>query len=123
MDKKRSAKLKKSLLEEKKRLEHEIGDIERDNLGKSQNEMTGENSYEDNFADTGTATFERERDLSLERNVKDILEQVNQALERMKKGVYSVCTRCGDEIDPARLKALPYAELCIACKKKEESGY
>lgn len=123
MDKKRVAELKKKLVEEKKRLEHEISDIERDNLGQSQSEIVGENSYENHFADTGTVTFDRERDLSLERNVKDILEQVDRALERIKRGVYGICTRCGNEIDPARLKALPYAELCIACKRKEESGY
>ncbi len=121
MDKKKLKEYEKKLLDEKERLETELHEIEENNLRNSQSESSGENNYNDHFADSGTATFERERDLSLERNIKDILERVNLALQRIKDDTYGICTHCQKEIDPARLKALPYADLCISCKKKEES--
>lgn len=120
MDKKKLASFKKNLSEEKVRLEKELREIEVGNLNQSQSETSGENSYEDHFADSGTATFERERDLSLDRNARDILARVRQALDRIENGTYGICTHCGKEIDLARLEALPYADLCIVCKKKEE---
>ncbi|MDI6892109.1 MAG: TraR/DksA C4-type zinc finger protein [Actinomycetota bacterium] len=120
MDKKKVASFKKNLSEEKVRLEKELREIEVGNLNQSQSVTSGENSYEDHFADSGTATFERERDLSLDRNARDILARVRQALDRIENGTYGICTHCGKEIDLARLEALPYADLCIVCKKKEE---
>lgn len=111
---------KKKLLEEKARLQEELKEVESGNLTESQSVISGENAYEDHFADSGTATFERERDLSLERNVKDLLQRVEMALKSLEKGTFGICRRCGKEIDPARLKALPYADLCIDCKRKEE---
>lgn len=121
MDKKKIKVLKERLIEEKKRLTDELHEIEDNNLKSSQSESSGENNYSDHFADSGTTTFERERDLSLERNIKDILDRVNSSLDRIKKGTFGVCTHCHQDIDPARLKALPYAELCYDCKKKEEN--
>lgn len=123
MDQQKLEYYRKRLLEEKARLEHELREMEVGNLAESQSDMSGENSYEDNFADSGTATFERERDLSLERNIKDLLERVEAALGSLKKGNFGICRRCHQEIDPARLKALPYADLCIACKRKEEESW
>lgn len=123
LNKKKLATFRKKLLEEKARLEKELREIEVGDLHHSQSEVSGENSYEDHFADSGTATFERERDLSLERNAKDILTRVKQALDRIENGAYGICTSCGKDIDTARLEALPYADLCIACKKKEEESW
>ncbi len=123
MDEKRLELLKKRLNEEKVRLWGELKVLEEENMKQSQSEMTGENSYEDNFADCGTATFEREKDLSLERNIRDLLSRVEESLVRLEKGTYGKCVVCGDEIDPARLKALPYVDLCLECKKKEEKNW
>lgn len=123
MDEKKLVAFKGKLQKEKKRFESELKDIEAGSFKQTQSEITGENSYEDHFADSGTATFERERDLSLERNVKDLLSRTNEALARIEKGTFGICIRCGREIDLARLKALPYADLCIECKKKEESSW
>lgn len=123
MDQQKKEQFKKKLLAEKARLEEELKEMEIGNLSESQSEISGENSYEDHFADSGTATFERERDLSLERNIKDLLQRVEIALNNLKKGTFGICRRCGEEIDPARIKALPYADLCIACKRKEEEQW
>ncbi len=51
------------------------------------------------------------------------LGKIERALERMKAGQYGTCEGCNNPIPLARLKALPYATLCIACQEKlEESG-
>lgn len=120
IDKKRIALYKDKLKKEKEMLLEELEEISRGNLGVLQSEATGESVYNDHMADSGTNTFERERDLSLENNIRDLLTKIDAALKRMKDGTYGVCDKCETKIDQARLKALPHANLCIECKKKEE---
>jgi len=67
-----------------------------------------------------TVTTERERDLSLLDNARALLDRVESALAKVDAGTYGVCASCGKSIEAARLKALPHATLCIACKRKEE---
>ena len=45
------------------------------------------------------------------------LNAIEQALEEARQGLYGICERCGQAIDPARLEALPDATLCIECKR------
>ncbi len=122
MEKSKLDYFKNLLLKEKELLEKELFEIEEGNLHIKQSTLTGENSYEDHFADSGTATFDRERDLSLDLNARDILERVKAALQRIEKGIYGLCVSCKKEIDLERLDALPYADLCIECKRKEEAS-
>ena len=49
-------------------------------------------------------------------------ELVEGALERIEAGTYGTCQRCGKPISEERLEALPYAELCIDCKRAVERG-
>lgn len=74
------------------------------------------------MADDGTEAFDQAASLSLHRNEQVLLDQVERALARMDKGTYGICERCGQEIDYARLKALPYAALCIRCQTQTESS-
>jgi DnaK suppressor protein len=67
-----------------------------------------------------TITTDRERDLSLLENARDLLDQVELALRKVVDGTYGVCARCGKKIEAARVKALPHASLCISCKRLEE---
>ena len=67
-----------------------------------------------------TITTDRERDLSLLENARDLLDQVERALRKIENGTYGRCANCGKNIEAARLKALPHASLCIACKRAEE---
>ena len=46
-----------------------------------------------------------------------ILKEVDRALERVASGRYGVCEGCGEEISPARLKALPWARYCVRCQE------
>lgn len=64
----------------------------------------------------------RSRRLSLLEQLEDQLSEVNKALKRMEEGTYGFCTNCRKAILPERLEALPYAELCIDCQRKESSA-
>ncbi len=74
--------------------------------------------YGNHMADDATEAFEQAKELALHQNAKQLLVQVTHALERFEQGTYGICERCGDEIDPARLNALPYATLCLHCQKR-----
>jgi len=63
-------------------------------------------------------SFELEKRLALEKQVKENLADVERALEKFEKGTYGLCDVCGKTIDPARLEALPYATLCLNCKAR-----
>lgn len=109
------------LLSERETLTQELKDLNEGNLEMLQSEMSGETAHDEHLADSGTATFERERDITLENNIKDLLSKIDAAIVKMEKGTYGECDRCGQTIDPARLKAVPYANLCIKCKTEEEN--
>ena len=105
--------LKKRLLDEKSELEEQLSTIEENSFAASQSDVSGEVGFDDENADAGTATFERERDLSIENNVRDLLRKIDGALDRMSKKTYGVCIVCGKPIEKARVRALPYVELCL----------
>ena len=112
--------LQKRLQEERDELQRQASEIEESSFGTPQSELTGEVSFDEEYADAGTATFERERDLSLTNNIRDLTEKIDRALERIDEGTYGVCERCGKPIEKARIKALPYATLCIKDKQAQE---
>jgi RNA polymerase-binding transcription factor DksA len=80
----------------------------------------GDGGFDDDQADSGVATLERDRAQSLAQNARRILDQTEAALRRMDAGTYGKCERCGESIELERLKALPYATLCLADKQMDE---
>lgn len=74
----------------------------------------------DDQADSGTKTFEREHEMSLVINARDMVLQTERALERIDSKSYGVCEECGSPIGKARLQVFPRATLCMICKQKEE---
>ncbi|MEX2202658.1 MAG: TraR/DksA C4-type zinc finger protein [Actinomycetota bacterium] len=105
--------LRERLLAEQAELQEQLTTIEEQSFAASQSELSGEVSFDEENADAGTFTFERERDLSIENNVRDLMRKIERALARMDEGTYGICSRCGKPIEKARLKALPYVDLCI----------
>ena len=79
---------------------------------------TADESYDNHPADVATATYDREMDSTLEDNSEAVLAAIDKALGKIEAGTYGICERCGKQIDPERLEALPYAELCIECKRQ-----
>ena len=74
----------------------------------------------DDQADAGTKTFEREHEMSLANNARDLLFQNEQALAKLTDGTYGSCEHCGNPIGKLRLQAFPRATLCVSCKQLEE---
>ncbi len=119
MDDTTCAALRARLEGELAELRAEVAELD-ETARESLSEASGENVYRDHMADQGSATFERELDMSLEENVRERLGAVEAALTRLDAGTYGVCERCGCEIPTDRLEAVPAASLCITCKEAEE---
>jgi DnaK suppressor protein len=117
---KEQAELKERLIAERRDLQTQYDDIAESTFSSDQSELTGEMGFDEEYADAGTATFERERDLSLSNNLRDLMDRIDKALGKMEHGTYGLCDRCGRPIEKARLKALPYANLCLKDKQAEE---
>jgi len=111
--KKELDELRERLLSEQGELQEQLTTIVEQSFSTSQSELSGEVSFDEENADAGTFTFERERDLSIENNVRDLLGKIDRALTRMDEGTYGTCSRCGKPIEKVRLKALPYVDLCL----------
>lgn len=79
---------------------------------------TGGLNYDSNFADTSQVTAERGEAEALAGELKEALAEVEAALERLERGTYGRCERCGQPITPARLEAKPAARLCITCASR-----
>ena len=112
--------IRKRLMEQREELENQLAAIEESATGLSQSEMSGEVSYDEDFADAGSFPFEREKEFSIANNVTDLRTKTDRALHRIEEGSYGICESCGQPIEPARLKALPHVTLCLKCKKAEE---
>lgn len=74
------------------------------------------------LADTATELYTQEFNYSLSENDRQQLAQIDAALERMEEGEYGKCEECGEAISAARLKAIPWAILCIDCQEKKEEA-
>lgn len=72
------------------------------------------------MADLGTDNFERENTLNLLANEQERLEEISDALDRVKQGSFGKCEECEQPIPKARLKELPYARYCVDCARKKE---
>jgi DnaK suppressor protein len=81
-------------------MEHEPGDVQFDEEG----------------GEGGTTNVDRELDLVLSAQARAAVDEIDRALAKIGLGTYGLCERCGKEIPKPRLKALPYAALCVSCK-------
>jgi len=106
----RIERLRGYLLEEQATLRQQLADqgatLQEDNVGLG-----------NHMAEDATAAFDQATAVSLQRGHQLALAEVEKALQRMNAGSYGICDRCHEEIDFARLKAVPQATLCMACQK------
>jgi len=107
---------------ERERLTEELEAIEEHLPEVEQVSVEASGGYDEDLADVASDTFEREKGFAIENSVQELLEQVEEALERIGQGTYGICEVCGLPIHPDRLRALPYARLCINCKAREEQA-
>ena len=109
--------VRKGLLEEIELHESEIHEAE----GELEDLLRGSgDGAGDDQADAGAKTFEREHEITLANNARDMLRQAEHALERLDAGTYGTCENCGNPIGKGRLQAFPRATLCVTCKTKQE---
>jgi DnaK suppressor protein len=80
----------------------------------------GNGGVSNHMAEGASTTFDHERNLALISNLKRTLKSVDTARKRLAAGTYGHCESCGNPIDRARLKALPYATRCVKCQTRLE---
>ena len=66
--------------------------------------------------------FAQDVELALMEMKSETLSQIDEAIRRLEAGVYGVCANCGRDVAEARLKALPFATLCLECQENEEEA-
>lgn len=102
------------LLDERARLKVELSTID---AAMDDGERPGLGTH---MADSATDVFEQAKNAAVQSRLRSTLELVERALEKLDKGTYGSCERCGQPIDPARLKALPHCALCMTCQSRAE---
>jgi DnaK suppressor protein len=84
-------------------------------------ELAGRGS-DNHLGDMATVTFDRELDEGLEEGAQQTLAQIDRALARLEAGTYGSCERCGKPIAEERLRARPWATLCIDDQRLADRG-
>jgi RNA polymerase-binding protein DksA len=77
---------------------------------------------DNHLGDMASVTFERELDEGLEEGALQSLAQIERALAKIDDGTYGICERCGREIAEERLRARPWALLCIDDQRLADRG-
>lgn len=120
-NKKELAGFKKLILKRKEEILEDIKHISEDTLKKSQKEACGDISgYTYHMADVATDTYDREFSLSLASNDRKALYEFDDALKKIEEGAFGICEECKLLIARGRLKAVPYARLCVKCQQMKE---
>lgn len=114
MEAERLDAIRTTLIDQRAELRRELSDLgadpDRDEL-----EFTDDLG----FADRSHSTEERSRLLSVSASLRANLREVDAAIEKIRRQRYGTCERCGQEISAERLEAIPWAALCIDCKRTE----
>jgi DnaK suppressor protein len=121
LNKKELTEYKKVITKRKNEILDAIERISEDTLKKSQKDASGDISgYTFHMADVATDNYDREFSLGLASNDRQSLYELDDALKRIEEGTFGVCEECKTVLTKARLKALPYARLCLNCQQKRE---
>lgn len=110
----------KDLVRLRAELDHQRADLRREMDDHGADPDTDEMSFDGDagFSDRSHSTEERSRVLSVVRALRSNLHDVDRALAKLDAGTYGTCERCDEPIGAERLEAIPWALLCIGCKKK-----
>ena len=112
---------KELLLKKKMMLVKGIKHIADDALKTSSRDAAGDlSAYSMHMADMATDNYDREFSLSLADNEQKLLGRIDDALDKIEEGKSGLCDACEKKISKVRLKAVPYAELCVPCQEKQE---
>lgn len=110
-------RIKKNLLKTRSKLVDNAEHLEADvHLG------DGEGVKFNHMADAGSDTFELDFSMEQLEQKENLLYDIDQALQRIDAGTYGDCEECGGKITLERLRAIPFASLCLKCQEAEEIG-
>ena len=111
------------LLDKRGQLLGDMSTMENEALRKSRTDAAGDLSMMPiHMADIGTDAYEQEFTIGLIENGKQVLDEIDAALERLRKGTYGICEATGKAISKARLKAKPWARYCVAYERAQEEN-
>ncbi len=115
--------MSKKLLEgyRKRLLDKKKGVTEAYNKNKNYGRLTEDEGTQD-LADKASSAYTKEFLYSLSNTDREVLQKVDEALQRIAKGTHGTCVECGEEIEKKRLEAVPWASHCVTCQKKIEKG-
>ena len=112
---------RKLILKNKEKILDEIKRISEDTLKKSQKDAAGDISgYTYHMADVASDTYDREFSLGLASNERQSLYELDDAIKKIEEGTFGICEECKSVITKTRLKAVPFARLCVKCQEKKE---
>lgn len=121
MNKRELLDYKASLLRHKEKLLEEIRHITKDASTSHKDVSGGISTYTYHMADVASDHYERELSLNIATTEQKLLYEIDEALKRIEEKSYGNCLDCDKPIAPRRLKAVPYASLCITCQRLRES--
>ncbi|MBF0489720.1 MAG: TraR/DksA family transcriptional regulator [Candidatus Omnitrophica bacterium] len=111
----------KLLLKTKDQISGDIRHLSDDNAGSGTDRGGDISGHALHMADVATDMYDREFNLGLAANDRELLTSVNQAMDRIKDGSFGICFECKKPIASTRLKAIPYTVTCLKCQEKIES--
>jgi RNA polymerase-binding protein DksA len=113
-------RLRQKLVAEKERLLHQADELAAEAEQLARDREAGDTQFDEESGEGDTVNIERERDLLLSSQARQVVEAIDTAIARMKKGTYGVCRYAGRRISLERLEAIPWADVCVDCKARAE---
>lgn len=111
------------LLAKRREILNNVSEIEQEALRKSRLDATGDlSSMPIHMADLGTDNYEQEFVLGLMDSERQLLREIDDALQRIEDGTYGICEGTGKPIPKARLRAQPWARHCVQYARMLEQG-
>ena len=104
------------LLEERIEYQRQADDLKAEADSLALDREPGDVQFDEESGEGGTVAVDRERDLTLSAQALATIDEIDFALVGIEKKMYGMCENCGQAIPKARLRVLPYARLCVACK-------
>ena len=112
------------LVEERTRIQNAIQYLHEENPGNIEDELgeIGGRGSDNHIGDMASVTFDRELDQGLEEGAQQTLGEIDRALAKIDDGTFGICERCGNPIGEERLRARPWATLCIDDQRRAGRG-
>jgi DnaK suppressor protein len=107
---------RKLLIEERETYQGQMTDLRAEAESLALEREPGDVQFDEESGEGGTVAVDRERDLTLAAQAQATIAQIDIALAAVEDKTYGVCDNCHQPIPKARLRALPYVRLCMACK-------